>query len=161
MASPPTDTTEKGLENLIVAAMTGQTAPPAPTDGVVKDPTPTYGGTGWILGSSADYERQYALATLGQAMVLGADAQGHHAQSLEASLERLERVRGVRKLCTQETMSAGTDGGRTLARLRYASSRRASATSMSKRLATSSWFRIRVMRSPAGSQPRQSGSYAI
>jgi type I restriction enzyme R subunit len=55
-----TDTTEKGLETLIVEAMTGTKADPAQTD-MGKEPTALYGGTGWILGRWQDYDREYAV----------------------------------------------------------------------------------------------------
>ncbi len=56
----PTDTTEKGLETLIVEAMTGTKADPAQTD-MGKEATALYGGTGWILGHWKDYDREYAV----------------------------------------------------------------------------------------------------
>jgi len=57
-----TDTTEKGLETLIMRHMTG-------TDGFavlpqadrLAEPVTTYGGTGYSAGSAKDYERAYAL----------------------------------------------------------------------------------------------------
>ncbi|NUQ76588.1 MAG: type I restriction endonuclease subunit R [Polyangiaceae bacterium] len=56
-----TDTSEKGLELLIVRAMTGRTdilAPPhQPTDTSV----PVAGGTGWLLGDTTHYDRDYAI----------------------------------------------------------------------------------------------------
>jgi type I restriction enzyme R subunit len=60
----PTDTTEKGLEDLIVAAMTEQPPPGAKAD--VHDRPSVY-APGWILGDPKDYNREYAvdLAQLG------------------------------------------------------------------------------------------------
>ena len=55
-----TDTTEKGLETLIVEAMTGKKADPEQTD-MGKEATALYGGTGWILGRWQDYDREYAV----------------------------------------------------------------------------------------------------
>lgn len=55
-----TDTSEKGLEALIVRHMTG-------TDGLAVPPNtaalapPPYGGTGYIAGSPLDYDRAHAL----------------------------------------------------------------------------------------------------
>lgn len=50
-----TDTSEKGLESLIVEAMTGLTSPlPEAVEG-------TPGGTGWILGHPKAYHRDYAV----------------------------------------------------------------------------------------------------
>ena len=44
-----TDTTEKGLEGLIVSAMTGRSSELADT------------GTGWIGGDPKEYDRGYAV----------------------------------------------------------------------------------------------------
>lgn len=55
-----TDTSEKGLETLIMRHMTG-------TDGFalspnrVADSPPPYGGTGYTAGSAQDYDRAHAL----------------------------------------------------------------------------------------------------
>jgi type I restriction enzyme R subunit len=56
-----TDTTEKGLESLIVEAMTGVPGGVDSTEGgAYKPPTP-YGGTGWLLGNAEHYNREYAV----------------------------------------------------------------------------------------------------
>ncbi len=47
-----TDTSEKGLENLIVTAMTGRPWPDAPSQGE---------GTGWLNGNSKDYAREWCV----------------------------------------------------------------------------------------------------
>lgn len=52
-----TDTTERGLEDLIVAAMTAATER---SDGVATVHG-LYGSGGWILGDWRDYEREYAV----------------------------------------------------------------------------------------------------
>lgn len=53
-----TDTSEKGLEELIVRAMTGRidllSPPPIATDTHV----PLTGGTGWLLGDPRHYDRE-------------------------------------------------------------------------------------------------------
>ena len=54
-----TDTTEKGLETLIMRHMTG-------TDGftsatVLVEQSPSYGGTGYIAGTPKEYDRSYSL----------------------------------------------------------------------------------------------------
>ncbi len=56
-----TDTTEKGLENLIVSAMTGQLCDPAAEPDMVRLQRPAYGGTGWLCGHPQDYDREYAV----------------------------------------------------------------------------------------------------
>ncbi len=55
-----TDTTEKGLESLIMRHMTG-TNGLASTSGIVADTEPGKGGPGWIAGSPASYDREYAV----------------------------------------------------------------------------------------------------
>jgi len=56
-----TDTSEKGLESLIVAAMTGRASVAPPQKGEAGDPFADFGGAGWILGDSQDYNREYAI----------------------------------------------------------------------------------------------------
>ncbi len=57
-----TDTSEKGLESLIVAAMTGQPSsePPPPGEGIGLIRA-RYGGTGWILGQAQGYDREFCV----------------------------------------------------------------------------------------------------
>src|SRR5437899_1061805 len=55
-----TDTSEKGLETLIMHHMTG-TDGLAVTPGVVAEPPAPYGGTGYFAGSAKDYDRAHAL----------------------------------------------------------------------------------------------------
>ena len=55
-----TDTTEKGLESLIVAALTGQ-ASRETVDGVVQDAPASYAPAGYVEGNPADYDRGHAV----------------------------------------------------------------------------------------------------
>lgn len=57
-----TDTSEKGLESLIVSAMTGRTSsePPPSGEGIGLIRA-RYGGTGWILGQAQDYDREFCV----------------------------------------------------------------------------------------------------
>ena len=56
----PTDTSEKGLETLIMRHMTGADGLTPPTAGVIAEsPLPT--GNGWIVGNPQDYDRAHAL----------------------------------------------------------------------------------------------------
>jgi len=55
-----TDTSEKGLETLIMRHMTGTDGLAVVPNTIAKPPTP-YGGTGYIAGSAQDYDRAYAL----------------------------------------------------------------------------------------------------
>ena len=58
-----TDTTEKGLETLIMRHMTGTDGLPSGTPfGVgVAEAAPASGGTGWFAGNSAAYDREFAV----------------------------------------------------------------------------------------------------
>ena len=55
-----TDTSEKGLETLIMRHMTGTDGFAAVPNQIANPPTP-YGGTGYIAGSAQDYDRAHAL----------------------------------------------------------------------------------------------------
>jgi type I restriction enzyme R subunit len=58
---PKTDTSEKGLEDLIVAALTGKAASATPG---IRDAAAPYGGVGYyIQGDPHDYDRDYAVDT--------------------------------------------------------------------------------------------------
>ncbi len=54
-----TDTSEKGLESLICAALTGAGCEP-PQDGEVHERPSGY-GAGWVAGNSQDYDREYCV----------------------------------------------------------------------------------------------------
>jgi type I restriction enzyme, R subunit len=56
-----TDTSEKGLESLIVRAMTGRTDLLSPPHMATETATPVAGGTGWLLGEPKHYERATCL----------------------------------------------------------------------------------------------------
>ena len=80
-----TDTTEKGLESLIVAAMTGQ--PTSAVGEAVHDSgeasaARAAGGLGWILCSAQDYDREYAV-DLGQLRAFLRTTQKDTAEALD------------------------------------------------------------------------------
>ena len=54
-----TDTTERGLESLICAALTGTASDPS-QDGRVRERPSSY-GAGWISGDPQDYDREYCV----------------------------------------------------------------------------------------------------
>ena len=54
-----TDTSEKGLERLICAALTGAPCDP-PQGGRVRERPAGY-GAGWICGDTQDYDREYCV----------------------------------------------------------------------------------------------------
>jgi type I restriction enzyme R subunit len=55
-----TDTSEKGLETLIMQAMTGTTGL-FPAGTVLREAPVPYGGNGWVAGRPSDYDREHAL----------------------------------------------------------------------------------------------------
>ena len=55
-----TDTSEKGLETLVMRYMTG-TDGLTVTSGIVAEPPASYGGTGYFAGNAKDYDRDHAL----------------------------------------------------------------------------------------------------
>ncbi len=56
-----TDTSEAGLEKLIVKAMSGRTDLLSPPYQATATSVPVAGGTGWILGDANHYNREYAV----------------------------------------------------------------------------------------------------
>ncbi len=56
-----TDTSERGLEELIVRAMTGRTDVLVPEHVPIETSVPAAGGTGWLLGDSHHYDREYCV----------------------------------------------------------------------------------------------------
>lgn len=56
-----TDTTEKGLEDLITSAMTGRTDLLVPQHVATDSSVPVAGGTGWLLGDPSHYDREYCV----------------------------------------------------------------------------------------------------
>jgi type I restriction enzyme, R subunit len=57
----PADTSEKGLESLIVRAMAGRVDLLSPPYVATDTSAPVAGGTGWLLGDPKHYDRTYAL----------------------------------------------------------------------------------------------------
>ena len=57
----PTDTSERGLEVLIVRAMTGRTDILVPAHVATETSVPVAGGTGWLLGDATHYDREYCV----------------------------------------------------------------------------------------------------
>lgn len=58
-----TDTSERGLERLICASLTGNPCDP-PEPGTVQEPVQAHGGVGWICGNTNDYDREYCVDLL-------------------------------------------------------------------------------------------------
>jgi len=56
-----TDTSERGLEELIVRGMTGRTDVLVPAHVAIETSVPVAGGMGWLLGDAAHYDREYCV----------------------------------------------------------------------------------------------------
>ena len=56
-----TDTTERGLETLIMRHMTGADGLASAASGTAAETAPAKGGSGWLAGSDAAYDREYAV----------------------------------------------------------------------------------------------------
>lgn len=56
-----TDTTERGLEELIVRSMTGRIDVLVPAHVATETSVPVAGGTGWLLGDADHYDREYCV----------------------------------------------------------------------------------------------------
>jgi type I restriction enzyme R subunit len=59
--SPPTDTSEKGLETLIVDHLTGRVPGPAPVVGGISDVRGAYHSGDYVEGDPHDYDRDHAV----------------------------------------------------------------------------------------------------
>jgi type I restriction enzyme, R subunit len=103
---PTSDTSEKGLEALIVAALTGQGAGGTPSQGTLREDRAPYGGVGYVQGDPADYDRDHAVdltklleflrATQPKVVeTLGPDEEGPKRQQLLGRLQGEVAKRGV------------------------------------------------------------------
>lgn len=60
----PADTSEKGLETLIMRHLTGGDGLSADSSGLVAETKPAQNGNGWIAGSPSAYDREFAVDTV-------------------------------------------------------------------------------------------------
>ena len=58
---PATDTSERGLESLIVEALTGRSGAAGQGGVAVRDDGIAYGGAGYVEGDARDYDREHAV----------------------------------------------------------------------------------------------------
>ncbi|MBM4223492.1 MAG: type I restriction endonuclease subunit R, partial [Gammaproteobacteria bacterium] len=56
-----TDTSERGLEELIVRTMTGRTDVLVPAHVATETSVPVAGGTGWLLGDATHFDREHCV----------------------------------------------------------------------------------------------------
>ena len=100
-----TDTTEKGLESLICASLTGGAAFESPQNGIVRERPSSY-GAGWIQGDPQHYDRQYCVDLTQLSAFLDA-TQPVAAQSLDLGQDSPTRRKFLARL-QGETTKRGT-----------------------------------------------------
>ncbi|MFC1585112.1 type I restriction endonuclease subunit R [Fibrobacterota bacterium] len=91
-----TDTSERGLERLICATLTGKPCDP-PKPGEVAEPIAPYGGKGWICGNPLEYDREYCV-DLTQLSVFLKETQPEIAESLELVEDNPKRRKFLARL---------------------------------------------------------------
>ncbi|MCB0251742.1 MAG: type I restriction endonuclease subunit R, partial [Anaerolineae bacterium] len=91
-----TDTSERGLESLIVAAMAGEPVR-APVTGGIGEPSALYGGTGWRLGNWRDYDREYCV-DLAQLSAFLQETQPSAAEALDLDTDGPTRRKFLARL---------------------------------------------------------------
>jgi type I restriction enzyme R subunit len=91
-----TDTSERGLERLICTALTGAPCDP-PQPGVAREPTPAYGGSGWVCADPAAYDREYCV-DLAQLRAFLRATQPKTAEALDLDLDGPTRRKFLARL---------------------------------------------------------------
>ncbi|MCB9651940.1 MAG: type I restriction endonuclease subunit R [Deltaproteobacteria bacterium] len=92
-----TNTSEAGLEAVILRAMTGRTDALSPTYPATETAGPVAGGTGWLLGDAKHYEREYAVDLVQLRGFLGA-TQEHLVEPLSLAVEGPTRHKFLARL---------------------------------------------------------------
>ena len=92
---PTTDTSEKGLESLIVSALTGQ--PVSDTVTGTRDPRAPYGGDGYVQGASQDLDRDYVV-DLAKLLGFLQDTQPDVVEHFDLTADTIRRRRFLARL---------------------------------------------------------------
>ena len=95
-----TDITEKGLESLIVMAMTGRAWPEPHDTGGFAEPRGAYGGTGWLNGRPEDYQREWCV-DLAQLVAFLRTTQPKLGEALDLANDSPVRRGFLARLCTE------------------------------------------------------------
>jgi len=93
---PPTDTSEKGLETLIVEALVGRADSVPDNSGELRE-TATSVGAGYVAGDSKDYDRDHAL-DLAKLIAFIEDTQPKAAESLGLNADSPKRQQFLHRL---------------------------------------------------------------
>lgn len=92
-----TDTSEKGLESLIVRHLAGQVSFADTQSGIVQSPIGHYAVGGYVLGQPADYNRDVALDVV-QLLAFLQDTQPKAVETLELPNEGIKRSQFLHRL---------------------------------------------------------------
>ena len=103
-----TDTSEKGLESLICAALTGAAGPGTPHPDMMARERPASYGAGWMPGAPQDYNREYCL-DLAQLSAFLQETQPDVAPSLDLGEDSPTRRRFLARLQGEITKRGTTD----------------------------------------------------
>ena len=101
----PTDTSEKGLESLIVADMTGRSAVAPSATGVASDVSQFVGPAGWVQGEPETYDREYAV-DLAQLSAFIHATQPEVAEALDLGNDSPTRRKFLARLAGRDQPSA-------------------------------------------------------
>ncbi|TAM90829.1 MAG: type I restriction endonuclease subunit R [Candidimonas sp.] len=96
-STKPTDTSEKGLEQLIVRHLAGISEHPPTTANAIKRPTATYSMGGYVLGRASDYNRDVAL-DVAQLLTFLRATQPKTVETLNINAEGIERTQFLHRL---------------------------------------------------------------
>ena len=94
---PTTDTSEKGLEALIVSALTDRAGGGSAPDGSVRESESGYGGAGYVQGRSEDYDRDHAI-DLAQLRAFVSATQPDTAEALDLAQDSPKRTQFLHRL---------------------------------------------------------------
>ncbi len=92
-----TDTTEKGLEELIVRHLAGMSEHPAATPYSAQQPVSVYAPGGYVLGRASDYNRDCALDVV-QLLAFLQATQAKVVATLELGIEGIKRTQFLHRL---------------------------------------------------------------
>ncbi len=104
-----TDTSERSLERMICEALTGEPCDRADAgDGALRERPAAYGGSGWICGDAADYDREYCV-DLAQLSAFLRDTQPEVTEALDLGQDGPTRRKFLARLQGEVTKRGTID----------------------------------------------------
>ena len=95
--TPPTDTSEKALEQLIVRHLAGISEHPSVATNAVQEPVPSFAPGGYVLGRATDYNRDVALDVV-QLLAFLQSTQPKTVDTLELAADGIKRTQFLHRL---------------------------------------------------------------